>query len=89
MNKNLIKVNQIQLSEVLGITSRHLRNLEGQGLPAEPGRTGGSRRYVLPAAVQWWVRYQVSSDTNIDPPNDTNIDPLGCGVPMGCPERRP
>lgn len=59
MDKNLIKVNQTQLSEVLGITSRHLRNLEEQGLPAEPGRAGGSRQYALPAAVQWWVRYQV------------------------------
>lgn len=52
-------VNQLQLSEILGITTRHLRNLEEQGLPAEPGREGGGRRYALPAAVQWWVRYQV------------------------------
>jgi len=31
----------------------------------------------------------LSSDTKVDPRDDTNIDPLVDVSPMGCPERRP
>jgi len=31
----------------------------------------------------------LSSDTKVDPPCDTNIDPLLVVNPMGCLERRP
>ncbi len=32
---------------------------------------------------------RLSSDTKVDPRDDTNIDPLVGVNPMGCPERRP
>jgi hypothetical protein len=32
---------------------------------------------------------ELSSDTKVDPRDDTNIDPLVDVNPMGCPERRP
>lgn len=40
-------------------------------------------------AIVALLREAVSSVTKVDPPDDTNIDPLLVVNPMGCPERRP
>ncbi|TVR55846.1 MAG: hypothetical protein EA421_05365 [Gemmatimonadales bacterium] len=46
-------VSQRELAELLGLTTRQIRNLEGRGLPVSA--TGNRKRYPIPDAIRWYV----------------------------------
>lgn len=46
-------VSQRELAELLGLTTRQIRNLEGRGLPVSV--TGNRKRYPIPDAIRWYV----------------------------------
>lgn len=51
------ELSQKDLAQVLGLTTRQIRNLEEQGMPA---RAEGNRKlYPIPDAVRWYVQRQV------------------------------
>ena len=46
-------VSQRELAELLGLTTRQIRNLEGRGLPV--AASGNRKRYPIPDAIRWYV----------------------------------
>lgn len=58
MKEKLLHVNQARIAEILGLTTRHIRNLEDAGLPSVP-REGREKLYHVPSVVPWYVAYQV------------------------------
>lgn len=49
-------LNQTEVAELLGLTTRQIRNLEKEGLPKTA--KGGKAGYNGPAVVQWFVAYR-------------------------------
>lgn len=57
-----LEVNQKELAQVLGLTTRQVHNLTEEAvLPSRPAENGRDRLYVLDQAVPAYVRYKVAS----------------------------
>lgn len=52
------EASQTEIAEILGLTTRQIRNLEGEGMPH---RAEGNRKlYPLPGAVQWYYQREIA-----------------------------
>lgn len=63
---NPMTVNQAELARILGISPRHVRRLENDGMAdARVSDSGREAAYDLPSAVQWWVEARAPEDDEL------------------------
>ena len=72
MNEPLL-VNQITLSEILGISQPEVVNLVKQGLPRIEGATQKQAKYSVGDCVQWFIAHKTKSNKDSDTLRDAQI----------------